>query len=296
MPWRGRAADYGGPGTTFGQRLWEVACCTCLQAAPNVVARREWHLMRASFLDTHRVGAHRGRDFDFSAYTAASVDDDFAHITGLGLPTWLLLVGFVTLSAAIGWAVWLLVALAGALLFAVNFKLVSVVRHVTRGGVPQALDPGVFWLGRPWLLLPAIKAAVFLIALLWTNTLFFATQFGRRSCFFSPTGLTRSPVPWWVETIISVALFLILALNTMPMFSLTVQMGADVKADAIPDALKAHFAAVGAHLASARAARKLGRSRFSRALSARLPRRADALTASKNGHGHGHGHEEEEAD
>ena len=285
-PWRGRAGDFGEPGagTTLLARLWEAACCAAIQFAPNVVTRREWHLMRASFLDTHRVGAHRGRAFDFAAYTSASVDGDFAAITGLGWTSWVLLVGFVALSAAIGWAVWLLVAGAGALLLLVNTKLVAVVRHVTRGGQPHTLDPGAFWLGRPWLLLPAIKAAVFLIALLWTNTLFFATQFGRHSCFFASTGFTRSPAPWWVVTAVSVALFFILALNTMPMFSLTVQMGADVKADAIPDGLKAHFAAVGADLASRRRARAAAAgvqsriSRMSRALSTHLPRRADALS------------------
>lgn len=294
-PWRGRAAGFGEPGTRLTTRAWEAALCLALQFAPNVVTKREWHLMRASFLDTHRVGAHRGRPFDFGAYTAASVDGDFASITGLGLPTWLILVGFVLLSSVIGWAVWVLVALAGALLLAVNWKLVSVVRHVTRGGVPHDLDPGAFWLGRPWLLLPAIKAAVFLIALLWANAIFFATTFGRNSCFFSPTGFQRGePAPWWVVLLISVALFLILALNTMPMFSLTVQMGADVKADAIPEDLRAHFAAVGVHLAERRRARRRegggtgGMGRLSRALSARLPRRADGLSVSVHG-GSAHG-------
>ena len=67
--WRGRAGSFGEPGTALAARAWEALLCLFLQFAPNVVTKREWHLMRASFLDTHRVGAHRGRPFDFAAYT-----------------------------------------------------------------------------------------------------------------------------------------------------------------------------------------------------------------------------------
>ena len=53
-----------------------------------------------------------------------------------------------------GWCVWLFTVLAGVALLVVNTKLVYVARYVTRGGLMHRLQPGVFWLNRPWLLLP----------------------------------------------------------------------------------------------------------------------------------------------
>ena len=53
---------------------------------------------------------------------------------------------------------WLFTEEAGILLLVVNTKLVHVARYVTRGGRIHRLRPGVFWLNRPWLLLPVLKA------------------------------------------------------------------------------------------------------------------------------------------
>ena len=53
---------------------------------------------------------------------------------------------------------WLFTVAAGVLLVIVNTKLVHVARYVTRGGRIHRLRPGVFWLNRPWLLLPVLKA------------------------------------------------------------------------------------------------------------------------------------------
>ena len=57
-------------------------------------------------------------------------------------------------AARAGWCVWLFTLLAGVALLAVNTKLVYIARYVTRGGLVHRLQPGVFWLNRPWLLLP----------------------------------------------------------------------------------------------------------------------------------------------
>ena len=60
--------------------------------------------MRQSFLATHRVadaGEH-GAAFSFADYCIASFDDDVASIVGLGLPMWLLLIGFMLLSDRLG--------------------------------------------------------------------------------------------------------------------------------------------------------------------------------------------------
>ena len=57
-----------------------------------------------------------------------------------------------------GWCVWLFTVAAGVALLIVNTKLVHVARFVTRGGRIHRLRPGVFWLNRPWLLLPVLKA------------------------------------------------------------------------------------------------------------------------------------------
>jgi hypothetical protein len=54
--------------------------------------------------------------------------------------------------------VWLFTLLAGLLLLVVNTKLVYVARFATRGGRIHRQRPGVFWLNRPWLLLPVVKA------------------------------------------------------------------------------------------------------------------------------------------
>ena len=72
----------------------------------------------------------------------------------------------------------------------------------------MALDCGrpvklVEWTRRPGLLLPVIKYLVFFDTFVFANSIFFATQFGRKSCFFSRTGFQGYvPISWWVSAIL----------------------------------------------------------------------------------------------
>ncbi len=57
---------------------------------------------------------------------------------------------------------------------------------------------------RPGLLLPVIKYLVFFNTFVFANSIFFATQFGRHSCFFSRTGFQGwVPISWWVSACLS---------------------------------------------------------------------------------------------
>lgn len=47
---------------------------------------------------------------------------------------WICLLLFVLVSGVIGWATWLFLILAGALLFFLNMVLLTTLRHMTRGG------------------------------------------------------------------------------------------------------------------------------------------------------------------
>jgi len=80
-----------------------------------------------------------------------------------------------------------------------NTKLVWIVRYATREGHVQKLKPGIFWPNRPRLLLPVIKFLLFFVSYVYANAIFFATQFGSKSCFFSRYGFQGQPVPWWVS-------------------------------------------------------------------------------------------------
>ena len=56
---------------------------------------------------------------------------------------------------------------------------------------------------RPGLLLPVIKYLVFFDTFVFANSIFFATQFGCKSCFFSRTGFQGYvPISWWVSAIL----------------------------------------------------------------------------------------------
>ena len=102
-------------------------------------------------------------------------------------------------TCAAGWCIWVFVIVSGALLTLVNYKLIWVVRYVTRGGNIHLLKNGVFWANRPGLLLPIIKFLLFFVSYVYANAIFFATQFGTKSCFFSRAGFQGQPVPWWVS-------------------------------------------------------------------------------------------------
>ena len=54
---------------------------------------------RASFYLTHTVDVE---DFDFVAYNSASMEEDYALITGVGLDSWTLIIAFIVASNWIG--------------------------------------------------------------------------------------------------------------------------------------------------------------------------------------------------
>lgn len=196
---------------------------------------------------------------------------------------WLLLIGFMLLSDRLGWCVWLFTIFAGFMLLVISTKLVSIIRFAARAGGPHPLSPSAFWLRRPWLLLPPIKLLLFFTSLVWSNAIFFAATFGPHSCFFSRTGFQSAPISWWGVVVVSIIYFLVLAFNTMPLYSIAVQLGADHKPHILPPGLARHFAAV----ASARKssidggsnAGSTSRGRLARLVSRTLPRQADTAAA-----------------
>ena len=98
-----------------------------------------------------------------------------------------------------GWCIWVFIIVSGLLLAIVNTKLVWIARYTARGGNVHKLKSGIFWLNRPWLLLPVIKFLLFFVSYVYANAIFFATQYGYNSCFFSRNGFQGQPVPWWVS-------------------------------------------------------------------------------------------------
>ncbi|KAK9829176.1 hypothetical protein WJX72_004342 [[Myrmecia] bisecta] len=248
-------------------RAEEFLHCMLRQFMPNIIRREELSIMRASFHLTHGVDT---TEFDFMAYLTDSLDDDFAQIVGLGLPMWIFIIVFILLSHKIGWCIWVFIILAGGLLFAVNTKLIWIARYVTRGGHVHRLKPGIFWLNRPWLLLPVIKFLVFFVSFVYSNSIFFTTQFGPNSCFFSRTGFQGNPFPWWSLLLVNTIYFVSLSCVTLPLFSLVVQMGGDYKAALLPEPLRERFERT-ASLAEA----KKKRGKLQRLVSGMLPMQKD---------------------
>ena len=78
----------------------EVLVCLGRQVVPNVVTQEEFSLMRSSFLLTHHICSNG--DFQFLDYLRTAMEDDFAHVVGLGLPMWCFIIVFLLLSSAIG--------------------------------------------------------------------------------------------------------------------------------------------------------------------------------------------------
>ena len=52
--------------------------------------------------DFHVDVCHAGAAFDFAAYMRQSMEEDYAHLVGLGLGMWLFLIAFVLLSTVLG--------------------------------------------------------------------------------------------------------------------------------------------------------------------------------------------------
>ena len=101
-----------------------------------------------------------------------------------------------------GWCIWVFVIVAGAMLLAVNTHLMAAARLTGRGeGATVQQMPLPARLLASQLLLPVLKFLLFFVSFVFSNALFFATQFGSRSCFFSTYGFQGYPVPWWVSTL-----------------------------------------------------------------------------------------------
>ncbi|CAL8467379.1 g6916 [Coccomyxa elongata] len=241
--WRGRPLHLN--------RVWggvvEMFWCVLLQFnVISPVTKEQFSLMRASFYLTHHIDS--GAQFDFMGYLRQSMEDDYASLVGLGLAMWVFLIMFVLLSSVWGWCVWFFTLLAGVVLLIVNTKLVWIARYVTRGGMVHRLKPGVFWFNRPWLLLPVIKYLVFFNTFVFANSIFFASQFGRHSCFFSKTGFQGAvPLSWWSVLLVNIIYFVWLCHLTLPLYSLVVHMGSDIKHEALPAELRERLQAARAH-------------------------------------------------
>ena len=99
-----------------------------------------------------------------------------------------------------GWCIWIFIIIAGAMLFAINTHLVAAARLTAKGeGATLQQLPWAIRLLAGHLLLPALKFLLFFVSFVFSNALFFSTQFGSRSCFFSTYGFQGYPVPWWVS-------------------------------------------------------------------------------------------------
>eukprot|EP00878_Enallax_costatus_P041931 GHUV01048859.1.p1 GENE.GHUV01048859.1~~GHUV01048859.1.p1 ORF type:complete len:610 (+),score=193.30 GHUV01048859.1:830-2659(+) len=156
----------------------------------------------------------------YGPYLLESAERSGSQVVGLGLPMWILMIAFVLLSGAIGWATWLLLILAGGLLLAINTSLIAALRHVTRGGTLRPHSKETWWLRHSKPLLGGIKLLLFFLSFVISNAIYFAGFFGPESCFFSRTGFQRNPVPWYAVMIIDLGLLLSLALVTLPIYTL----------------------------------------------------------------------------
>ncbi|KAL0030493.1 hypothetical protein WJX79_009941 [Trebouxia sp. C0005] len=226
-----QADDWAGRQHIPAQRRpgWEWGICFLRQFHLQTVQHAEISIMRASFIFTHQPG----RRFHFMEYILASMDDDCAKVVGLGPNGWLIVVVFVLLAGVIGWASAWFVLLAVMLELIMNTKLIYIARHTSRGGTVHRLKPTIFWFGAkgPWVMLTTIRTLLFFCSFIYSSCIFFAINFGRKSCFFTTPGLNTAslPIPWWVVLIINSSVYIALSFITVPLYSIGVQMGSDFK-------------------------------------------------------------------
>jgi hypothetical protein len=136
---------------------------------------------------------------------------------------------------------WTLIFIASALLFTINTKLVSLLRHATRGAMVHRLPPSA-WVGSPRLVLLGIRLLMFLLSFLFSNAVFFASQYGPHSCFFSRAGFQGMVVPWWTILLGDSVLCAYLSVTTLPLYSLLVQLHPSEKQAVLVRYLKAKTA------------------------------------------------------
>ncbi|KAF6252972.1 hypothetical protein COO60DRAFT_478769 [Scenedesmus sp. NREL 46B-D3] len=260
--WRGRPVAMQGP-LSYLRECAELALRQLLLPLHPTLTKQEYAVLRASFYLTHlRHAAHSPGDDSgtakaattaaesshstgastaaaaaaaasglaqgagglYAPYLLECIERDGSKTVGLGLPMWILVLCFVLLSGAIGWATWLFLILAGGLLLAINTSLLATARHMTRGGTVTAQQPGASrWqvLHNARLLLGCIKLMLFFLAFVISQSVYFAAFFGTESCFFSRTGFQKNPVPWYGIMVIDICLLLSLALFTLPLYTIT---------------------------------------------------------------------------
>ena len=106
----------------------------------------------------------RAQSFNFMSYLVKALDDDVCEVVKISMAGWITLVVVQTLWAPVMYAGWAL--LGGTILFVCSVllictKLIVVVRHVTREGRINKLEPSVFWFSQPRLLLPVVRFTLF---------------------------------------------------------------------------------------------------------------------------------------
>ena len=95
----------------------------------------------------------------------------------------------------------------------------------------------MFWFNRPPLLLIPIKISLFLCGFFYASFIFFAWQFGTKSCPFYDAFYTWWELPWWMIIVFNTAIFAHMSLVTFPTYSMAVQMGSDYKRHMLPKQL-----------------------------------------------------------
>lgn len=76
--------------------------------------------------------------------------------------------------------------------------------------------------------------------------IFFAWQFGTRSCPFTDAFYPNWVIPWWTIPIVNTIIFVYMGAVTLPAYSLAVQMGSDIKSYMLPQKLTKKLLAVAA--------------------------------------------------
>lgn len=127
----------------------------------NPVTQEEFRIMRASFMLEH----HRSHNFDFMDYLTNALDDDVCKVVQSPTAGWVVLILALVFWAPITYTGWVFTGFAIVFVFSVLLictKLVTVVRHVTREGRINKLEPNVFWFKNPRLLLPVVRFTLFI--------------------------------------------------------------------------------------------------------------------------------------
>ena len=100
-----------------------------------------------------------------------------------------------------GLLLWPIMVLAGVVITVLVVKFLNLVWFMTRGGHVHKQSKQHFLFGTPWTYAHFIKFATFLVAFVFANELFFATQYGVDSCWYRPNSSRFGSVdiPWWVS-------------------------------------------------------------------------------------------------